>query len=60
VDGERADNLRKTFGKDWSNPHLYDLMISSRKDEESTAEVILNAMMASSRVSTAAAGIAGR
>jgi cytidylate kinase len=44
VDGERAHYLRQRFGKEWNNPHLYDLMISSHADEESTAHVILNAM----------------
>lgn len=44
VDSERAHYLQQTFGKDWSNPHLYDLMISSHEDEEETAAVILTAM----------------
>ena len=44
VDGERAQTMRQIFGKDWQNPHLYDLMISSREDEEMTAQVILTAM----------------
>ena len=44
VDGERAKYLQEYFGKSWCNPHLYDLMISSREDEDSTARVILYAM----------------
>lgn len=44
VDGERALYLRQRFGKDWKNPHLYDLMISSGEDEERTARVIEFAM----------------
>jgi cytidylate kinase len=44
VDGERAHYLRQRFGKEWNNPHLYELMIKSHEDEESTAHVILNAM----------------
>lgn len=44
VDGERAHYLQQAFGKDWSNPHLYDLMISSHEDEEETAGVILKAL----------------
>jgi cytidylate kinase len=44
VDGERAKYLQEYFGKSWCNIHLYDLMISSREDEDSTARVILNAM----------------
>jgi cytidylate kinase len=45
VDGERAHYLQQTFGKAWNNPHLYDLMISSREDEGTTAQVILAAML---------------
>jgi CMP/dCMP kinase len=44
VDGERAHYLKLRFGKDWTNPHLYDLMISSGEDEERTARVIEFAM----------------
>jgi len=44
VDGERALYLKQRFGKDWKNPHLYDLMISSGEDEERTARVIEFAM----------------
>jgi len=44
VDEERAKYLQQYFGKAWNNPHLYDLMISSRADEDSTARAILYAM----------------
>ena len=44
VDAERAHYLRLRFGKEWNNPHLYDLMISSGEDEERTARVIEVAM----------------
>jgi len=44
VDDERALYLKQRFGKDWKNPHLYDLMISSGEDEERTARVIEFAM----------------
>jgi cytidylate kinase len=44
VDDERAKYLQQRFGKNWCNPHLYDLMISSHEDEDSTARVILHAM----------------
>jgi len=44
VDTERAHNLKLRFGKEWNNPHLYDLMISSGDDEEKTARVIEFAM----------------
>jgi cytidylate kinase len=41
VDDERARYLRQYFGKAWNDPHLYDLMISSREDEDWTAGAIL-------------------
>jgi CMP/dCMP kinase len=44
VDAERAHNLKLRFGKEWNNPHLYDLMISSGEDEEQTSRVIEFAM----------------
>lgn len=44
VDGERAHYLRQRFNREWNNPHLYNLMISSGEDEEATARVILQAM----------------
>jgi len=49
VDEERAKYLQQYFGKSWCNPHLYDLMVSSREDEESTAEIILLAMTGQTR-----------
>jgi cytidylate kinase len=44
VDEERAKYLQQYYGKAWNNPHLYDLMISSRTDEEWTARAVLYAM----------------
>jgi cytidylate kinase len=44
VDAERAHYLKLRFGKEWKNPHLYNLMISSGEDEEGTARVIEFAM----------------
>jgi cytidylate kinase len=44
VDAERAEYLHQRFAKAWNDPHLYDLMISSRKDEGYTAKVIVYAM----------------
>ena len=44
VDEERFKYLQQYFGKAWNNPHLYDLMISSRTDEEWTARAVLYAM----------------
>lgn len=48
VDGQRAHYLKLRFGKEWNNPHLYDLLISSGEDEEQTARVIEFAMGADS------------
>ncbi len=44
VDHERAEYLQQYFGKCWTDLHLYDLLILGREDEDSTADVILNAM----------------
>ena len=44
VDSERAKYLQQYYGKSWCNLHLYDLMISSKVDEDATARVILAAM----------------
>jgi cytidylate kinase len=44
VDEERAKYLQQYYGKCWTNPHLYDLMISSHEDENTTTNVILYAM----------------
>ncbi len=44
VDAARAHYLKLRFGKEWNNPHLYDLMVSSGEDEEQTARVIEFAM----------------
>jgi cytidylate kinase len=44
VDEERTEYLRRRFGKIWTDPHLYDLMIRSHENEETTARMILSAM----------------
>lgn len=44
MDAERARYIRSRFGCDWTDPHLYDLLISSARGEEATAEIILHAM----------------
>ena len=49
VDAERAHYLKLHFGKEWTNPHLYDLMISSGDDEERTARIIEFAMWKAGR-----------
>jgi len=44
VDGQRAKYLQQYWEKYWLNPHLYDLMISSREGEDSAARIIQCAM----------------
>jgi len=44
VDGERAKYLHQNFGKSWCDLHLYDMMIRSETDEDSTARTIFFAM----------------
>ena len=43
-DQERAALIRRYFNQDWSNRHLYDLMISSKLGEEAVLSTILHAM----------------
>ena len=43
-DQERAALIRRYFNQDWSNMHLYDLMISSKLGEEVVLSTILNAV----------------
>lgn len=44
VDGERARYLHQRFGRNWCDQHLYDMLISSKEDEDETARVIFYAM----------------
>lgn len=44
VDGERAKYLQEYYGKNWMNPHLYDLLLCSSAGEAETVRVILSAM----------------
>jgi cytidylate kinase len=44
VDEQRARYLHQLFGQDWCNHQLYDLMIRSEEDEDTTARAILYAM----------------
>ena len=44
VDEERARYIRQHYGRDWRDPHLYNLMISSWESEEATAHAIFYAM----------------
>jgi len=43
-DQERATLIRRYFNQDWSNRHLYDLMITSKLGEETVLSTILSAM----------------
>jgi len=44
VDDERADFIRKYFGKEWPCRRLYNLMINSRSGDETVVRTILNAI----------------
>jgi len=44
TDQERASLIRRFFNQDWSNRHLYDLMISSKLGEEAVLCSILCGM----------------
>lgn len=43
-DRERSDYVRQFYEKDWTNRHLYNLMLCSGLGEERTASTILHAM----------------
>lgn len=60
VDRERTEYLQEYFGKCWTDLHLYDLMILSREDEDSTARVILAAMQGEPELAPVAASEAAR
>ena len=42
VDRERADFIKRHFGKDWPCRRLYNLMINSRVGDEAVVQTILN------------------
>jgi len=42
-DRTRAEYIQKYFGQHWCNPHLYDLMISSRHGDEQVVAAVLAA-----------------
>src|SRR5262245_58806564 len=44
VDQERADFIKKYFGKEWPSRRLYHLMINSRIGDEAVVQTILNGM----------------
>jgi cytidylate kinase len=43
-DRQRTEYVRLHFGCNWSDPHLYHLMISSELGEETAASIIIDAM----------------
>lgn len=44
IDHERAIFIKKYFGKEWPNRHLYNLMINSLAGDEAVVETILKAV----------------
>ncbi len=45
TDRMRAAYIRRNFGQEWTNPHLYDLMLSTSLGPESAAETIVAAVI---------------
>jgi len=44
TDRQRADYIRLHFGCDWSDPHLYHMLISSELGEDEVASIIVEAI----------------
>ena len=44
VDHERAEFIKKYFGKEWPSRPLYDLMINTKIGDEAVVQTILNAI----------------
>jgi cytidylate kinase len=44
TDRQRADHIRMHFGCNWTDPHLYHMLISSELGEEATASRIIDAL----------------
>ena len=44
IDAERSRYVQMNFGQNWRDPHLYDLMISSKLGDELVAQTILSGM----------------
>ena len=44
MDAERSRYVQMNFGQNWRDPHLYDLMISSKLGDELVASMILSGM----------------
>jgi cytidylate kinase len=47
VDDERADFIKKYFGKDWPSRRLYHMMINSQMGDEAVVRTILNGIATS-------------
>jgi cytidylate kinase len=45
TDRERAEYIRVNFGCDWSDPHLYHMLISSQVGEDKIASMIVDVMV---------------
>ena len=46
TDQMRSEYVRRNFGCDWANPHLYHLMIDSSLGLEASEDAVLAAMQA--------------
>jgi cytidylate kinase len=45
TDQERGSYVRTYYGCDWLDPHLYDMMLSSKFGTEAAASIIVNAVL---------------
>ena len=54
-DAERAAYIHKYFGRQWSDPRLYDLMLNTRCGDEAAVETILAAARIAAPVHATAA-----
>jgi cytidylate kinase len=50
IDQERAEFVRRYFGKEWPSRLLYNLMINSKVGDDAVVQTILDAVQAVSRV----------
>jgi CMP/dCMP kinase len=44
TDQQRLEYIRLHYKENWHNPHLYDIMIDSKAENEKTADIIISAM----------------
>ena len=45
TDRERANYIQTYYGSDWKDPHLYDMMLSSKFGIENAASIVVNAIL---------------